>query len=765
MSVAGFSVVRFALGLAEGGNFPGAIKTVGLWYPKSERATATGLFNSGANVGIIVAAFAVPFIVDRMQWPWAAAFCLTGGLGLVWLTFWLLLYDRPERHPRVSPAELAFIRSDPPDPPARISWFSLLAASPDVGLYVGHVLGQSRLVVLRLLDAEIPGKQPPTSARSEMFWPLLTIFVMADVGSIAGGWFSSWLIQRGVSVNVARKTTFLVCSFGAMPVACVARVGSLWIAVFLVGLAAAAHAGFAANLYTIVSDTVPRKAVSSVVGIGGAASGLGMLVLSTLIGGILDWTERRVRRQGLLDSVRHCRFGLSGCHGADSPACCRGLSRWPLTRSNAPFPIPKGLINNKWFTRRTDFLIRPGIRDGLGNPSHEKIVRIVMTPRQRVQAALNHTQPDYTPCDYYATPEIHEALLRHFGLGEPRRIGGTMGGSASALEDGGVAERLGVDIRYVNPPYIGPPLASYPDGSSTNLWGIRRRPMPNEYGEYAEPVGSPYAAWTTIEEADKFPWPSPDWFDYAALPALCAKYPDLAIIAGGTYVQDFINGVAFGRGIEQVFLDIALGDPVYLHLVERRHRFYMAYIERILEAAGRTHRRGPLRRRFRQPAGLVDFAGHVRQALRRQEEGTVRPGPRLRRQGVAPLLRFQPRLFPRFIQCGMDALQTVQPQAAGMNPYELKAEFAGRIALHGAVDVQGWLQRSTPKEIEAEVNRLMDEVGRGGGYILAPSHHIQPDTPLGKRAGRLPNRGEKAKAGVLSLRQGVLQAAGGLRSR
>ncbi len=189
---------------------------------------------------------------------------------------------------------------------------------------------------------------------------------------------------------------------------------------------------------------------------------------------------------------------------------------------------------------------------------------MTMTPRERVQAALNHVQPDFTPCDYYATPEIHEALLKHFGLGPPRSIAGTMGGSASLLEDGGVAERLGVDLRYVNAPYIGPPVATYPDGSSTNLWGIRRRPMPNEYGEYAEPVGAPYAAWTTVEEVEKFPWPNPDWFDYLAMPAICAKYPDLALICGGTHVGDFINGVAFGRGIEQVFIDIASNDPVYL---------------------------------------------------------------------------------------------------------------------------------------------------------------------------------------------------------
>ena len=218
MSVAGFSVIRFALGLAEGGNFPGAIKTVGLWYPKSERATATGLFNSGANVGIIVAAFAVPFIVDRMQWPWAAAFCLTGAIGF-------RVADVLAVSVRSSRAASARFRRGiglHPQRSARSARSHFLvqpaAASPDVGLYVGHVPGQSRLVVLRLLDAEIPGKQPPLGTK-QMFWPLLTIFVMADVGSIAGGWFSSWLIQRGSSVNVARKTTFLVCSFAAMPVA------------------------------------------------------------------------------------------------------------------------------------------------------------------------------------------------------------------------------------------------------------------------------------------------------------------------------------------------------------------------------------------------------------------------------------------------------------------------------------------------------------------------------------------------------------------
>jgi uroporphyrinogen decarboxylase len=353
-----------------------------------------------------------------------------------------------------------------------------------------------------------------------------------------------------------------------------------------------------------------------------------------------------------------------------------------------------------------------------------------MTPRERVRAALDHVQPDFTPCDYYATPEIHTALAGHFGLAAPRCAPAAMSGSTAALEDGGVAECLGSDIRYLNPPYVGPPLPVFEDGSSRNIWGIRRRRMPNEYGAYDEPVGTPYAAWTTVEEAEKFPWPDPDWFDYGAMPALCAAGGELALAAGATHVQDFINSVAFGRGVEQVLLDIAAEDPVFLYIVERRHRFYLAYVERILAAA----------------RGRIDFVfcgddfGSQRGLLI-----SPRSFDRLfaaRKKELCDLAHAYGTkvshhccgssrgLIPRFIECGMDSLQTIQPRAAGMDPYELKREFGGKIALHGAVDVQGWLQRATPRQVEAEVNRLMDEVGCGGGFILAPSHHIQPDTPL-----------------------------------
>jgi len=290
VSVAGFSMVRFSLGLVEGGHFPGAVKTVGQWHPKRERALSTGIFNSGSNVGAMVAICAVPLVVTTMQWGWAAAFYLTGILSFLWLIAWLLLYDRPERNPKVSAEELAYIRSDPPDPSASIPWLSLLGYR-QTWAYVLAMFMTSPVWWFYINWTPKFLKNNHGIDIREMIWPLIAVYVMADLGSIGGGAFSSWLIKRGATINVARKTAFLVCACCAIPVTLVARVTDLWLAVFLVGLAAAAHAGFSANLFTIVSDTIPRKAVSSVVGMGGTAAGLGMVGFSTLIGCILDWTE------------------------------------------------------------------------------------------------------------------------------------------------------------------------------------------------------------------------------------------------------------------------------------------------------------------------------------------------------------------------------------------------------------------------------------------------------------------------------------------
>jgi len=336
-----------------------------------------------------------------------------------------------------------------------------------------------------------------------------------------------------------------------------------------------------------------------------------------------------------------------------------------------------------------------------------------MNPRDRVRTAMAHAEPDVTPCDYFATPEIRAALSDYFGI----------------ADDNAVRARLGTDVRYVNPPYTGPPHQRFEDGSTLDEWGVRRRPMPNEYGEYAEVLGAPYAAFRTVEDVDDFGWPDPDAYDFEAMPSLCEAWPDAAIAVGGFYVQDFINRVAMGRGVEQTLLDIALEDPVYLRLVEIRHDYYMRFIERALDAAkGRIDlvlcgddfgsQRGPLispksfdRLFAAKKTEFFDMVHAFGAKVTHHCCGSSRA------------------LIPRFIECGMDALQTIQPQAEGMDPYELKAEFAGRIVLHGAVDVQGWLQQARPEDVHAEVNRLCDEVGRGGGFLLAPCHNIQPDTP------------------------------------
>jgi uroporphyrinogen decarboxylase len=347
-----------------------------------------------------------------------------------------------------------------------------------------------------------------------------------------------------------------------------------------------------------------------------------------------------------------------------------------------------------------------------------------MTPRDRVHAALAHVQPDFAPCDYFATPEIHSALLDRF----------------QARGDAELRTLLGTDIRYVQPPYIGPPLRRSADGAVADIWGITKRPMPNEYGDYAEPVGHPYAGWTTVEEAEAWPWPSPDWYDYEAVPALCAAVcggavrgdarSDLAVATGDFSIQDFINGTAFGRGVEQVLLDIAVEDPVFLAIVEKRHRFAMELIGRTLEAARGRIDLVLCGDDFGSQRGLLispQAFDRLFAAKKKELFDLVHSfGAKVSHHCCGSSVE----LIPRFIELGMDALQTIQPQAAGMNPYRLKEMYGRRITLHGAVDVQGWLQKADPAEIEREVTRLMEVVGEGGGFILAPCHNLQPDTPL-----------------------------------
>jgi MFS transporter, ACS family, hexuronate transporter len=282
-----FGAARFGLGLGESGNFPAAIKTVAEWFPKSERALATGIFNSGTNIGAIIAPLVVPWIALTLGWRWA--FVLTGAIGFLWVVVWLRLYAPPATHPRVSAGELDHILSDREPTVAQVPWRSLIGFRQTWAVMLGKFLTDPIWwFYLFWLPKFLHDRYGLTL--STVGPPLVTIYLVSDVGSIAGGWLSSALIGRGWTINAARKTAMLACALSVVPIAAVARGGGLWTAVALIGLAAAAHQGFSANMYTLVSDMFPRTAVGSTIGLAGAAGAVGGLLIATFVGFLLQVT-------------------------------------------------------------------------------------------------------------------------------------------------------------------------------------------------------------------------------------------------------------------------------------------------------------------------------------------------------------------------------------------------------------------------------------------------------------------------------------------
>lgn len=286
-SALGFGISRFALGLGEAGNFPGAVKVVTEWFPKRERALATGVFNSGSNVGAVLAPLAVPWIALKYGWQWA--FVITGAVGFTWVVLWLALYRLPHEHARVSKAELAHILSDPAEPSTRIPWLTLLAQRQTVGLVLARFISDPVWwFYLYWVPKFLYARHGITL--DQIGLPLVIIYVAADGGSVFGGWLSSFLIRRGWTVNAARKTAMLACILMIAPIIFASTVSSVWSAVALLSLATAGHQGWAANIFTIVSDMYPRRAVSSVVGICGFGGSLGGMLVASATGLILEKT-------------------------------------------------------------------------------------------------------------------------------------------------------------------------------------------------------------------------------------------------------------------------------------------------------------------------------------------------------------------------------------------------------------------------------------------------------------------------------------------
>ena len=286
-AAAGFAIARFLLGLGEGGNFPAAIKTTAEWFPKKERAFATGIFNSGTNIGALVTPLVVPWITVHWGWEWA--FISTGLLGFFWVGWWLLVYQQPEKHPKVTPAELAHIRSDPPEAITPVPWAKVVRYRQTWAFAIGKFMTDPIWWLYLFWIPDFLGRNYGLDLKS-IGLPIVVIYLVADVGSIGGGWMSSQLLKRGWSANAARKTTMLICALCVVPIIFASKAANLWVAVGLVAIAAAAHQGWSANIFTLTSDMFPRRAVGSVVGIGGMAGAVGGMVISLVVGEILART-------------------------------------------------------------------------------------------------------------------------------------------------------------------------------------------------------------------------------------------------------------------------------------------------------------------------------------------------------------------------------------------------------------------------------------------------------------------------------------------
>lgn len=337
-----------------------------------------------------------------------------------------------------------------------------------------------------------------------------------------------------------------------------------------------------------------------------------------------------------------------------------------------------------------------------------------MKPKQRVLKALSHQRPDHTPCDYMGTSETNEKLKKHFQTDDMDVV----------------LEKLGVDLRVIEPLYVGPKLRSWDDGRFEDLWGPIFKPIKNEAGVYNESIEFPYAEFQSISDVEKYRWPTDGWFDCSSIPEQCKKYADYAIVYGSPGNMDLINGTAFGMGVEKVLLGIGLDDPIIYACMKKRFQCCYEISEKVLQAAdGKIDifwigddygtQNGLLvspekwRKLFFPKLKMICELGHKYGAkVMLHSCGGTRP------------------LWPELIEAGVDIYQTVQPEAVDMEPGSLKEEFGERICFHGTVSTQKTLPFGTPEDVVVEVRERIETVGAGGGLIVASAHNMQPDTPV-----------------------------------
>jgi MFS transporter, ACS family, hexuronate transporter len=284
----GFGVARAALGLGEAGNFPAAIKAVAEWFPKKERALATGIFNSGANIGAVAAPIMVPWILG--VYGWEMAFIVTGAIGFIWLIFWWLYYERPAKHAKLTKEEFDYIHSDIDEQNADekpVAWLKLFGIRQTWAFVFGKMLTDpiwwfflfwlpSYFSTTFHLDLKKPS------------WELIIVYTATTIGSIGGGYLSGYFISKGWETHKARKVAMFIFAICVVPIMTARYATNIWQAVALISLAAAAHQAWSANIYTVASDMFPKKAISSVIGIGGMAGSVGGIIFPIIVGSLLD---------------------------------------------------------------------------------------------------------------------------------------------------------------------------------------------------------------------------------------------------------------------------------------------------------------------------------------------------------------------------------------------------------------------------------------------------------------------------------------------
>jgi len=334
-----------------------------------------------------------------------------------------------------------------------------------------------------------------------------------------------------------------------------------------------------------------------------------------------------------------------------------------------------------------------------------------MTSKERVLAAVNHVQPDRVPIQVYLTPEIQQRLVDFFGT-----------------ED--ILPILGVDLRTIGPRYIGPEHVVPPGCDTTDEWGVGYKYIQFETGLYPEAHFLPFANTSTLEEVEAFPWPTADLFDYSDIEAQCDQLSEFAVCVGGAGVPDIVNGVSRSRGMEQVVMDITLEDPVGVAIIDKRCDVLYERYRRILEAGNGKidilclgedcgNQAGPMFppdvfNRFFRPRlkRFYDLAHEFGAKAMMHSCGNTR------------------KLMPTFIDMGLDILDAMQPEPPGMVAAAIKAQHGDKLTFCGLISTQNTLPFGTEAECRAEARNRIEVVGRGGGYIFAPAHCIQPDTPL-----------------------------------